>query len=360
MWSKNASRQKKAGSVFYVQSVCIVTPGRGLCKWFLRGRQFKDCGAIDKEYHRVLRFYPRSYFTGAYASKRQCDICAFFVQKLNIFHGIYTRLEKTEGPFVDLDGYIDSYEKGGANVRNVDWHYKDSDISDLKRVCFDYIRARYEGKEFRDIAKTGKDGSIFFFKDLWTAFLEEHQTNTPVDEETVEELRQKYPAEDLSVLLRRRDNDWVERAKGHLKGNLQKNTRKLEDRRDAGKPADLIERALGALQAVDCEQESFGSDPHIRDMIIEIDIKTGDRYVGSTYGYDGLLGRWSVYAVTGGHGNNKGMIEHFNAQKHSCHDLQFSVLQVLSKAMSKEQIIDAETLWKKKLLTYEPFGMNKS
>ena len=91
-----------------------------------------------------------------------------------------------------------------------------------------------------------------------------------------------------------------------------------------------------------------------------VDIKTGDRYVGSTYGYDGLLGRWSVYAVTGGHGNNKGMIEHFNGPNHSCHDLQFSVLQVLSKAMSKEQIIDAETLWKKKLLIYEPFGMNKS
>ena len=47
------------------------------------------------------------------------------------------------------------------------------------------------------------------------------------------------------------------------------------------------------------------------------------------------------------------MIEHLNAQKHSCHDLQFSVLQVLSKAMSKEQIIDAETLWKKKMLTYD-------
>ena len=91
-----------------------------------------------------------------------------------------------------------------------------------------------------------------------------------------------------------------------------------------------------------------------------VDTKTGDRYVGSTYGYDGLLGRWSVYAATSGHGNNKGMIEHFNAPNHSCHDLQFSVLQVLSKAMSKEQIIDAETLWKKKLLTYEPFGLNKS
>lgn len=91
-----------------------------------------------------------------------------------------------------------------------------------------------------------------------------------------------------------------------------------------------------------------------------VDTKTGDRYVGSTYGYDGLLGRWSVYISTGGHGNNKGMIEHFNFEKHSCHDLQFSVLQVLSKALSKDQIIEAETLWKKKLLTYEPLGMNRN
>ena len=89
-----------------------------------------------------------------------------------------------------------------------------------------------------------------------------------------------------------------------------------------------------------------------------VDTKTGSRYVGSTYGYDGLLGRWSVYVSTGGHGNNKGMISHLKSADHSCHDLQFSVLQVLSKSLSDHQIIDAETLWKKKLLTYEPFGMN--
>ena len=109
------------------------------------------------------------------------------------YDGIYTRLEKTEGPFVDLKNYLDSYTKRGANVRNADWCYTDSDISDLKLVCFDYIRARYEGKEFRDIAKTGKDGSIFFFKDLWEDFLIQHQKNTPDDDETVEELRQRNP-----------------------------------------------------------------------------------------------------------------------------------------------------------------------
>lgn len=186
------------------------------------------------------------------------------------YDGIYTRLEKTEGPFVDLENYLDSYTKRGANVRNTDWTYTDSDISDLKLVCFDYIRARYEGKEFRDIAKTGKEGSIFFYKDLWEDFLKQHQENTPADEETVEELRQRCPGEDLSLLLRQRDNAWIDRAKGQLKGNLNRFSRRLEDKRDANKPADLIERALSALRSVDCEQSSFAEDPHIEDMIKEI------------------------------------------------------------------------------------------
>ena len=186
------------------------------------------------------------------------------------YDGIYTRLEKTEGPFVDLENYLDSYSKRGANVRNVDWNYTDSDISDLKLVCFDYIRARYEGKEFRDIAKTGKEGSIFFFKDLWSDFLKQHQDNTPTDEETVDELRQRCPGEDLSLLLKQRDNEWVNQAKGYLKGNLNRFSRRLEDKRDANKPADLIERALSALRAVDCNQDSFTDDPHIEEMVKEI------------------------------------------------------------------------------------------
>jgi hypothetical protein len=183
------------------------------------------------------------------------------------YEGIYTRLEKTEGPFVDLQGYIDSYQKRSSNI---EWNYTESDISDLKTVCFDYVRARYEGKEFRDIAKTGKDGSIFFHEELWNAFLEEHISKIPQDEKSVEEWRQEYPDEDLSRLLRKRDNEWIETAKGQLQGNLQRYTRKLEDKRAANKPAELIERALSALQAVDFDQESFLSDPFIEEMVKEI------------------------------------------------------------------------------------------
>lgn len=186
------------------------------------------------------------------------------------YEGIYTRLDKTEGPFVDLEGYLDSYKKKGANVRNVDWEYSDSDISDLTLVCFDYIRARYEGKEFRDIAKTGKDGSIFFYKKLWDSFLEQHRANTPDDEETVEEMRQRCPGEDLSLLLKQRDDEWVNKAINPLKGNLGRFSRRLEDQRASNKPGELIERALSALRAVDTNQDSFKNDSQIEKMIIEI------------------------------------------------------------------------------------------
>ena len=120
------------------------------------------------------------------------------------------------------------------------------------------------------LPKTGKDGSIFFFKDLWDDFLKQHQENIPADDETVEELRQRCPGEDLSLLLKQRDNAWIEQAKGKLKGNLNRFSRRLEDKRDANKPADLIERALSALKSVDCEQNSFKEDPHVAEMVKEI------------------------------------------------------------------------------------------
>lgn len=186
------------------------------------------------------------------------------------YDGIYTRLEKTEGPFVDLENYLASYARRGANVRNVDWGYTDSDISDLKVVCFDYIRARYEGKDFREIAKTGNKGSIFFFKDLWDDFLKHHQEKIPPDEETVEEMRQRQPDVPLSILLRQRDNTWKDNAIESLRENLNRFARKLDDKRDANKPADLIERALSALNAVDYNQESFKNDTRIEEMVKEI------------------------------------------------------------------------------------------
>jgi hypothetical protein len=87
------------------------------------------------------------------------------------------------------------------------------------------------------------------------------------------------------------------------------------------------------------------------------DRATGTQYVGSAYNQNGLLGRWKVYIETGGHGGNKKMMAVMQETPARCHDLQFSVLQILPKNMTPDEIINVETLWKDKFLT-KKFGWN--
>lgn len=88
-----------------------------------------------------------------------------------------------------------------------------------------------------------------------------------------------------------------------------------------------------------------------------VDRENGRQYVGSAYGKGGLLGRWSHY-VDSLHGGNKLMKELLCNYPERYTHFQFSVLQLLPKTATPDDVIHTETLWKKKLLTYEPFGMN--
>ena len=87
-----------------------------------------------------------------------------------------------------------------------------------------------------------------------------------------------------------------------------------------------------------------------------VDRETGKQYIGSAYGKDGLLGRWSCY-VNSLHGNNKLMKELICAYPERYHHFQFSILQILPKTAKYDEVIQTESLYKKKLLTI-PFGMN--
>ena len=123
---------------------------------YLKCKELKKCGFTEKD---IADFMSEKQ-SQIEQWLRILSLMEEYLQEYG-YDGIYTRLDKTEGPFVDLASWLESYKKRGANVRNVDWPYTDSDISDLKLVCFDYIRARYEDKEFRAIGATGKNGSIF-------------------------------------------------------------------------------------------------------------------------------------------------------------------------------------------------------
>lgn len=89
------------------------------------------------------------------------------------------------------------------------------------------------------------------------------------------------------------------------------------------------------------------------------DKQTGKLYVGSGYGEDGFWGRWGQYANSG-HGYNvelKDLIKKKGIEY--AQNFQFSILEIKSKTIDKEEIISRETHWKEVLFSRD-FGYNKN
>jgi hypothetical protein len=76
--------------------------------------------------------------------------------------------------------------------------------------------------------------------------------------------------------------------------------------------------------------------------------KTGHQYVGSAYGLGGIWSRWSQYAKNG-HGNNSKLRKLLDEDASYPSAFRFSVLHVLPKTASPEEVIHRESLYKVKL-----------
>jgi len=186
------------------------------------------------------------------------------------YNGIYTRLEKLEGQFVDLSRYLKRYENGSSYA---DWPYKPSDISDLKAICFDYMRARYEGKEFRAIAALSKKESFFCKQKVWEKFRDMHfKTIDPINnkEHSIDKLRENEPQKNLSTILKIRDDDWKSNAAAVLTGNLEKARRRLQDFNEENAPLILLRRAKDTLNSINTDVEPFYNDASVLSLIKEI------------------------------------------------------------------------------------------
>lgn len=72
-----------------------------------------------------------------------------------------------------------------------------------------------------------------------------------------------------------------------------------------------------------------------------VDISTGEMYIGSAYGAEGLWGRWRTYSKSG-HGGNRMLKDRDPA------NFQWSVIRTVSTTMSKREVIRIESLEKRK------------
>lgn len=89
-----------------------------------------------------------------------------------------------------------------------------------------------------------------------------------------------------------------------------------------------------------------------------LDTRTGNQYVGSAYGAEGLLGRWRTYVDTV-HGDNDQLRALVATRADAARDLQFAILQTLPITLTAKEVIAYEVLHKNKLGT-RAHGLNSN
>lgn len=115
----------------------------------------------------------------------------------SIFKLMLEYLDSIEKPnhFTLLDGLEDQFINTKAIFKrldnrtyNAEWDYTPDDIVDFKMVCYDYMRAKFEGKKYREtlVGRPNKSDGVFIEKKVWEKFLTNHnniiEANIPSSE----------------------------------------------------------------------------------------------------------------------------------------------------------------------------------
>lgn len=97
----------------------------------------------------------------------------------------------------------------------------------------------------------------------------------------------------------------------------------------------------------------------VQGIYLIADATTGKLYVGKADGRERILGRWSAYARDG-HGGNLALRELAELDPSHTHHFVFSILRVFGPNAITSEVDEAETHYKRALLTRHPFGMNSN
>lgn len=192
------------------------------------------------------------------------------------YPGIYTRLEKTEDLFINLNKSLKTWSKSSGRVQ---WNYDESDLSDYKLITFDLIRYSYNShkgvgaKDIREKLTKNSEDSFFAHKDIWQEFSRRHQrTVEPIESKikSIDKLREENPGRDLTSLLKSRDEMWAKEVDTHIKENFGLTSAALENLQTSNQPLKLLSAALAKIESVDKYSRAFVEEEQIYETLKEI------------------------------------------------------------------------------------------
>ena len=97
----------------------------------------------------------------------------------------FTLLDGLEDQFLNTKTVFKRLDNG---TYSAEWEYTPEDVVEFKTVCYDYMRAKFEGKKYCDVlvGKPNKSNGVFIEKSVWEEFLAHHNSildkNDPVTE----------------------------------------------------------------------------------------------------------------------------------------------------------------------------------
>ena len=145
----------------------------------------------------------------------------------------YTLLEGLEDQFINTKTVFKRMDNGTYST--FDWDYSDEDVANFKQVCYDYLRAKFEGKKYREIliGKPNKTNGVFIKKSVWEDFLKNHENiierNDPQNEHDWELLGKKQFAQNLKDASNKLDDVLNEKNVTSLIGTIQSKVRSLKE-----------------------------------------------------------------------------------------------------------------------------------
>ena len=172
------------------------------------------------------------------------------------YNDIYTQLDNREDQFINLSKWLKTF-KGESSARAFDG-YRNDDVDDLQAISFDYIRVKYEGKKFRNIAHGQKQNHFFGNKKIWESFKEKHELN--IDPISAQEDTPNLDTNNIQAMLNDRDDTFKLATISLLDDNVDEHYNQLRYKQAQDEPEKLINNARRAIDSINTHSGNFKND----------------------------------------------------------------------------------------------------
>ena len=154
---------------------------------------------------------------------------------------------KSEDLFIKLEKTLSYYKN---QLYQTYWNPDDLDIEDLKYIAFNFIRSKYEGKDFRNLMGGQRDMTgVFADKKVWEKF----KTKTISFIDSINKEIENKTKNSKFNDIQERETYFIQESKAVFAKNLSAAKEALNNIKSTNKPLELLEGSLNKLESIDMD-----------------------------------------------------------------------------------------------------------